>query len=1437
MSEELPAAAAPAPENARSRRRTTKKVNYAKEQEFSDEDIFEDSPDEDAPSRGRKSRGGGGRRSKGGSSRKSLGNAQEDAGVDETGRVYYNEPGYDPSLPPIRERFPFLPEYEEDGTPKIDLIVGRRPVDEKEEIDADAAEKDDDAEEENDEDDESPKRSRGSRRSKNKKTSPKKKDSANDAGASGPTEYEYLVKFRGRSYLHLEWRRGADLESMNKSAKGIYRRYLKKIAQGTEEDIENPEFDPAYAVPQKIVDEQEQEITVELSDKELLKWEKQREKEIALAAEEDDDEEDGESPSKAISDAGNKTDSKSEEEKKGKQITDVFCHVKCAAMSDFLVLRDLYSIIDQGNEVGEDWEDKEIAYSEIPLEKLQAIINREGPYYPTFEGSDNPYRDGYLKEAPRKPRASYLFFQGTMRGYFQKRNPRSTQAELMTLMGNTWQTMTDTDREPFVELARQESKQYDRERILMEKAQRPNEVWQPLRRCLMVLEHLTTDGFAEIFLEPVDTNEFPDYIDIVDTPMDLRTVRTKLSTKKYQAPEQFARDMRKIWNNCKIYNLHESMIWHVADYMAKQFERLYHAWVLDFRERYLRWADPRARPWEPSCRITDGKCGTPESEMAQCDHCDAMYSIKCLPTPLKKVPSKAWYCPECKPKLKSIKGSRMLSAVAENAARKRAELGDVPKKTIKQTMYLVKWAGLGYEHCTWETRADITDDELIAQYRRLNNRVADDSFISREVVEKLLAETKHVYCDTSKKLSPLSSLKAQLYAQTRCFQFSKFGSRAPVQLATECGPRYSAKSEGDELPLMITSSKVTVAECLSDLTFRVDRGERMDLGRPDSSLPLPMTGEYDAVIPITSKGLLMNVGEIHGSVAFLGYRQFPDGTKGPAERNHLIRSVGDKIIAVDGTSTIGKSFKEVIAMLRESGKNKFACMRFIESKYAVCEGQLASVGSKGRYAVEELRRKFTSDRQRYIVQRVQHKPDDDPLGALPVGADSGMKDDSDAESEEGSEGEFQPESDDEELVVTGKAQEVAPLPSLISTPVKMPEPAGESQTNPVEAAEQTNAASSEDQEKGPSEVETETHAIEEPEPEPDPPKHIVQHENTRSLGLRLLDADLGYSSDEGGDEDCAFFFDGVDGTFMRECDISQNLKPEQSNQKKGMKGSEQELLPAKQSDFLGLGDQAKLVCATSLLRVEPKEEDFDEYPLPPEEEEKIDEIEQSPSPSKVVKRSTVKVEQVSVTTGETVHVWANIEAVAATLQLRLDQLRQVLSGDYDEDLGDEVGGYKWRYAPTGAKVTAGMNHSTGAGGKKAKKAWLEFREKLYDPSEPHPYKNNNRLRDYQVDGVNWLASTWYKKQGCVLADEMGLVRNDGSAGIVCYALHSNYFDSRGKQCKLFASLSICSELKRFVDPILLLSRYQRLSTGVVSSKVGPTWSVAFIMTGKEFGAM
>jgi hypothetical protein len=989
------------------------------------------------------------------------------------------------------------------------------------------------------------------------------------------------------------------------------------------------------------------------------------------------------------------------------------------------------------------------------------------------EGSTNAYRDGYIKEPPKKPRASYIFFQCSMRSYFQKKNPGAPQSELMSILGAQWQKMSTEERAPFLELANEESKQFEKEKVLKEMAQRPTQVWQPIRRCHMVLDRLAADSFADIFLNPVDPEEFPDYDDFIDTPMDIGTVRKRLAIKKYQAPEQFARDMRKIWNNCKIYNQHGSAIWHVADYMSKQFERLYHSWVLEFRDRYLRWADPRARPWEHTCRHHDGSCGTPDEQMVLCDHCDGMYGIKCLTPALKKIPKKAWHCPDCKPKLKSAKGTRMLSAVAENAARKRAELGDLPKKKVKQVMFLVKWAGLGYEHCTWETRDDVNDDALIASYHRLNSTFPGEPDMPEEVLEKYLDGAKHLHVENAGGTSCVPALRSQLYAQSRAFQFTKFGMEFPDLLGSECGPMSKAALACKP---SCSSEKSTrpreVDDCVNDLVFRVSRTEPANRIRSNTSLPPPMTGEYDAIVPITSKGLMMNVGEIHGSVAFLGYRQFPDGTKGPAEIANLIRNVGDKIIAVDGGSTVGKTFKEVIMMLRESGKNKFAYMRFLENKYAVCENDLASVGTKGKYAIEELQKKFTTDRQRMLVQRklVEEETEEPVVGGQePV---SRGQDDSDEESADGSEGEFQPESDDEELVVTGTAKEVSPsskkkvVESNGVLPVGEMLPMGEKTPgltpDTVMKEEEKDSNVVKEVEASPQQEDV---VLETPE-KPAEPGILYRQETTRSLAYRLLGTDVGYTSDEGGDDDCAFYLDGVDETFTNMAELADiaSAKNLEMKSRDGKQDVVSTTIPAYQNEFTTKGDRGKLATAVVLTSQVPSPDDFDHFPYPSSKEieanKKAEEARklasENASPSKFTKRSTVKVEQLVIATNEVVHVWPNVEAIAATLQLPLIQLKQILLEDYDEEIGDEVGGFKWRYAPAGAKVTAGVDSSRGGGGKKAKEAWLEFRDKLYDPNIPHSYKNGNRLRDYQVDGVNWLASTWYKRQGCILADEMGL---------------------------------------------------------------------------------
>jgi len=725
--------------------------------------------------------------------------------------------------------------------------------------------------------------------------------------------------------------------------------------------------------------------------------------------------------------------------------------------------------------------------------------------------------------------------------------------------------------------------------------------------------------------------------------------------------------------------------------MSKQFERLYHAWVLEFRERYLRWAEPRARPWASTCRISDGKCKAADNEMVMCDHCDAMYGIKCLDPPLETIPTKAWHCRDCKPKLKSAKG--MHSALAEQAARKRAELGDIPTKKVNQTMYLVKWQGLGYEFCTWETKKDVNDDSLIAEFHKLNSSFADEVDMPVEVIDKVLESAKHVTVESAGGNEPLPEFQAQLYAQTRLFQFSKFAvDELPDLVKSSCGTKTKAFVEGGEAthqrPDAPTSSEEKPAE-IKKQTIYVEK----------LNLPDVMTGEYDVVLPVTPKGLLMNVGEMNGNVAFLGYRKFPDGSAGPAEKQRLLRNIGDRIIAVNGKATVGRPFKDVIDMLRESGTRSEAHMRFLEAKFSACDIQCTSMGTKGRYTVDIVQRRLREERQRSVIDRHEELGEVEEEQPEEEEKDDSSAEPNESDNESDEEGEFKPDSDDEEMRIAGKT--LSP-----------------SQKSPQKAASPAKKGST-----------------------PEKPKEngvLVKEETTRSLGLRLLREDLGYSSDEGGEEDCAYFLDGVDASFVTEV------------VKKKTKGrKEEKTLHVRQNEFTSLGDKAKLVAAVALSQVLPSTETFDAVAVQGEKKETPD------SPEKLVKRSTVKVEQLSVSTGETIHVWANVEAASATLQLPLNALRQVLMEDYDEDVGDEVGGYKWRYALAGAKVTAGTQ-STSRGGKKAKEAWLEFRDKLYDPAEPHIYKNENRLRDYQVDGVNWLSSTWYKKQGCVLADEMGL---------------------------------------------------------------------------------
>jgi len=299
-----PNAKVEAPRPGRTRRRAAKAVDYSKEQQFSDDDIFEDEAQNKSTRNvptpvptGRRGRPPGRPRKSNTPNFElgSVGNQQTGASVGygdymQGNAPRYAEKGYDMTLPPIRDRYLFEPEFELDGSSKIELIIGRRPIQEnKNNTDFGHGDEDKDDADLSSSEDESQKEVETSPKVKRKRGRPRKNPSPERKPKKETVplvlkkhvEYEYLLKYKGKSYLHLEWKSGSELDSMNKSAKTLHRRFLKKLKAGNEENLEDPTFDDACVTVQKIVDEKDQIRSVELTDKELMAWERKREREMA----------------------------------------------------------------------------------------------------------------------------------------------------------------------------------------------------------------------------------------------------------------------------------------------------------------------------------------------------------------------------------------------------------------------------------------------------------------------------------------------------------------------------------------------------------------------------------------------------------------------------------------------------------------------------------------------------------------------------------------------------------------------------------------------------------------------------------------------------------------------------------------------------------------------------------------------------------------------------------------------------------------------------------------------------------------------------------------------------------------------------------------------------------------------------------------------------
>ncbi|XP_058053239.1 bromodomain-containing protein homolog [Anopheles bellator] len=76
-----------------------------------------------------------------------------------------------------------------------------------------------------------------------------------------------------------------------------------------------------------------------------------------------------------------------------------------------------------------------------------------------------------------------------------------------------------------------------------------------------ILDQLEVKDDKEIFREPVDIDEVPDYMDIVKHPMDLGTMRQKLKRGMYVRIEDLEQDFGLMIRNCLAYNNKDTMFY------------------------------------------------------------------------------------------------------------------------------------------------------------------------------------------------------------------------------------------------------------------------------------------------------------------------------------------------------------------------------------------------------------------------------------------------------------------------------------------------------------------------------------------------------------------------------------------------------------------------------------------------------------------------------------------------------------------------------------------------------------------------------------------------------------------------------------------------------------------------------------------------------------
>jgi hypothetical protein len=312
------------------------------------------------------------------------------------------EKGYDPDQLPIRQRYTFSQEFEVDGSPSVAKIIGRRPV------------------------------SKGIRDAMKDATvsadieglsRAKAKAARRQAGKNAKLEaveaatrisYEYLVKFKGVSYLHCQWYKESDLGSLNKSAKTHLSRYLKKLDGPDNEsgELEDPVIEDSWVEVEKIMDVKEEDVLRDMNEDEIVEYERKVIEEEEARAHDGNE---GEGSEDGNNDGDGDADMTDADVEALRNITSMAEESHKSFMTNMRVkqFNDPFARASEStynNSNDDDDNDNDNDRQTLPY--LRARLIKISPlYHPVNDNKTfNPYADGLVEGPPRRPRQPFAIF-------------------------------------------------------------------------------------------------------------------------------------------------------------------------------------------------------------------------------------------------------------------------------------------------------------------------------------------------------------------------------------------------------------------------------------------------------------------------------------------------------------------------------------------------------------------------------------------------------------------------------------------------------------------------------------------------------------------------------------------------------------------------------------------------------------------------------------------------------------------------------------------------------------------------------------------------------------------------------------------------------------------------------------------------------------------